>query len=40
MKSKSTGVMVIKSVINLKKPIDTPVINFAQPKALEKQITD
>ena len=31
---------VIKSVINLKKPIDTPVINFAQPKALEKQITD
>ncbi len=30
---------VIKSVINLKKPIDTPVINFAQPKALEKQIT-
>lgn len=31
---------VIKSVIDLKKPIDTPVINFAQPKALEKQITD
>ncbi len=24
----------------MKKPIDTPVINFAQPKALEKQITD
>ena len=31
---------VIKSVIDLKKPIDSPVINFAQPKALEKQIVD
>ena len=31
---------VIKSVIDLKKPIDSPVINFAQPKALEKQIID
>lgn len=29
---------VIKSVINLKKPIDTPVINFAQPKALESRL--
>lgn len=31
---------VIKSVIDLKKPIDSPVINFAQSKALEKQIVD
>ena len=31
---------VIKSVLDLKKPLDAPVINFAQPKALEKQITD
>ncbi len=31
---------VIKSVIDLKKPIDSPVINFAQPKALEKQIVE
>ena len=31
---------VIKSVIDLQKPLDAPVINFAQPKALEKQIVD
>lgn len=31
---------VIKSVIDLKKPIDSPVINFANDKALEKQIVD
>ena len=31
---------VIKSVIDLKKPIDSPVINFANDKALEKQITE
>ena len=31
---------VIKSVIDLKKPIDSPVINFANNKALEKQIVE
>jgi len=31
---------VIKSVIDLKKPIDSPVINFANDKALEKQIIE
>ena len=31
---------VIKSVLDLKKPLDAPVINLAQSKALEKQITD
>ncbi len=31
---------VIKSVIDLKKPIDSPVINFANDKALEKQIVE
>ena len=31
---------VIKSVIDLKKPLDAPVINFANDKALEKQITE
>ncbi len=31
---------VIKSVIDLQKPLDAPVINFAQPKALEKQIIE
>ncbi len=31
---------VIKSVIDLKKPIDSPVINFANDKLLEKQIID
>ncbi len=31
---------VIKSVINLKKPLDAPVINFANTQLLEKQIAD
>ena len=31
---------VIKSVIDLQKPLDAPVINFAQPKALKKQIVE
>ncbi len=31
---------VIKSVIDLQKPLDAPVINFAHPKALEKQIIE
>ena len=31
---------VIKSVIDLQKPIDSPVINFANDKALEKQIIE
>ncbi len=31
---------VIKSVINLKKPLDAPVINFANPKLLEQQIIE
>ncbi len=31
---------VIKSVIDLQKPLDAPVINFANPQLLEKQIVD
>ncbi len=31
---------VIRSVIDLKKPLDAPVINFAQAQLLEKQIID